>query len=36
MGEVIARFEKKGLIIAGMKMIQLDDKILEEQYSHLV
>ncbi len=36
MGEVIARFEKKGLIIAGMKMIQLDDKILEEHYSHLV
>ena len=30
MGEVISRFEKKGLIIAGMKMVQLDDKILAE------
>lgn len=36
MGEVISRFEKKGLIIAGMKMIQLDDKILAEHYAHLV
>lgn len=36
MGEVISRFEKKGLIIAGMKMIQLDDQILAEHYSHLV
>ena len=36
MGEVISRFEKKGLIIAGMKMVQLDDKILAEHYAHLV
>ena len=36
MGEVISRFEKKGLIIAGMKMIQLNDEILAEHYSHLV
>ena len=36
MGEVINRFEKKGLIIAGMKMIQLTDDILAEHYSHLV
>lgn len=35
-GEVISRFEKKGLVIAGMKMIQLTDKILEEHYAHLV
>ena len=36
MGEVISRFEKKGLIIAGMKMIQLNDNILAEHYAHLV
>lgn len=36
MGEVISRFEKKGMIIAGMKMVQLDDKILAEHYAHLV
>ena len=35
-GEIISRFEKKGLRIAGMKMMQLDDKILEEHYAHLV
>lgn len=36
MGEVISRFEKKGLIISGMKMIQLTDSVLSEHYSHLV
>lgn len=35
-GEVIGRIEKKGLIVAGMKMIQLDEAILREHYSHLV
>lgn len=35
-GEIISRFEKKGLRIAGMKMMQLDDKILEAHYMHLV
>lgn len=34
-GEVISRFEKKGLRIAGMKMLQLDDEILDAHYSHL-
>lgn len=34
-GEVISRFEKKGLRIAGMKMMQLDDEILNEHYAHL-
>jgi nucleoside-diphosphate kinase len=34
-GEVISRFEKKGLRLAGMKMIQLDDAILSEHYAHL-
>lgn len=35
MGEVISRFEKKGLRLAGMKMIQLTDAILDEHYAHL-
>ena len=35
-GEVIGRIERKGLIICGMKMIQLDERILREHYSHLV
>ncbi|MDE7180508.1 MAG: nucleoside-diphosphate kinase [Muribaculaceae bacterium] len=35
-GEVVNRLEKKGLIICGMKMIQLDEKILREHYAHLV
>jgi len=35
-GEVIGRIERRGLIICGMKMIQLDEKILREHYAHLV
>ena len=35
-GKVIARFEQKGLIINGMKMMQLDEAILREHYAHLV
>ena len=34
-GEVISRFEKKGLFIMGMKMMQLTDELLDEHYSHL-
>ena len=34
-GEVIDRFQKKGLIIAGMKMMQLDEPILREHYAHI-
>jgi nucleoside-diphosphate kinase len=34
-GTVLGRFEQKGLKIAGMKMIQLDDALLREHYSHL-
>lgn len=36
MGEVISRFERKGLIIAGMKMIKLNDQVLDEHYAHLL
>lgn len=35
-GEVISRFQRKGLIIAGLKMMRLDEKILREHYAHLV
>lgn len=35
-GEVIGRIERRGLIICGMKMIQLDEQILREHYAHLV
>ncbi len=35
-GAVIARFEKKGLQLVGIKMMQLTDEILAEHYSHLV
>lgn len=34
-GEVIKRFEQKGLRLAGIKMMQLTDKIVDEHYSHL-
>lgn len=35
-GEVIDRFVKKGLLIHGIKMMQLDEAILREHYAHLV
>lgn len=35
-GEVIDRFQKKGLVIAGIKMMTLSDEILREHYAHLV
>lgn len=34
-GEITRRFEQKGLLLVGMKMVQLDDEILNEHYSHL-
>ena len=34
-GEVITRFERKGLRLCGMKMTQLTDDVLSEHYSHL-
>ncbi len=34
LGEVIGRFERKGLKIIGLKMIQLDDMALDEHYEH--
>lgn len=35
MGDIISRFEKKGLQLLGMKMVQLDDAILDVHYAHL-
>lgn len=35
-GQVINRFQQKGLTIAGIKMMRLDEKILREHYAHLV
>lgn len=35
MGEVISRFEKKGIQIVGMKMVELSDEILSDHYAHL-
>ena len=34
-GEIINRFERKGLRLAGMKMVQLTDEVLSEHYAHL-
>lgn len=34
-GQVIARFEAKGLKISGMKMMQLDNAIINEHYDFL-
>ncbi|MCD4693765.1 nucleoside-diphosphate kinase [bacterium] len=34
-GEIIRRFERKGLKLVGIKMLKLDDEKLREHYSHL-
>lgn len=35
-GEVVSRFEKKGLQIVGFKMMTLSDELLQIHYAHLV
>ena len=35
-GQILTRFQQKGLIIEGIKMMQLDEKILREHYAHHV
>ena len=35
-GEIVNRFEKKGLRLAGMKMVWLTDEILSEHYAHFL
>ena len=34
-GEIVHRFERKGLKIIGMKMIQLRDAVLDTHYAHI-
>ncbi len=34
-GDIISRFEKKGLKIIGIKMMQVSDVLLEEHYLHI-
>lgn len=35
MGEIVGRFERKGLKIVGMKMVQLEDAIIDAHYAHI-
>lgn len=35
-GDVLTRFQRKGLFITGIKMMQLDEQILRIHYAHLV
>jgi len=35
-GKVLSRFEQKGLIIAGMKMMNLSEDLLRKHYAHLI
>ncbi|HJQ69111.1 MAG TPA: nucleoside-diphosphate kinase [Blastocatellia bacterium] len=35
-GRIIARFEEKGLKLAGIKIMRLSDELLNEHYSHLL
>lgn len=34
-GEIINRFERKGLKIIGLKMMSVEDAVLEEHYAHI-
>ncbi len=34
-GEILARFERKGLKLVGMKMMRLDEAVLREHYAHI-
>lgn len=35
-GEIVSRFERKGLKIVGIKMMSIEDAVLEEHYAHIV
>ena len=35
-GEIISRFERKGLKLLGIKMMKIEDELIKEHYSHLV
>lgn len=34
-GEIVGRFERKGLKLIGMKMMSLDEAVLKEHYAHI-
>jgi nucleoside-diphosphate kinase len=34
-GEIVTRFERKGLKLVGMKMMALDEAVLREHYAHI-
>lgn len=34
LGEIIHRFERKGLKVVGLKMMKLEDALIEEHYAH--
>lgn len=36
LGDIVTRFERKGLRIVGLKMMYLSDELLKEHYAHLV
>lgn len=35
-GEIVSRFERKGLKIIGLKMMNLNNEILQEHYAHII
>ncbi len=35
LGEIVSRFERKGLKLVGLKMMSLDEAILREHYAHI-
>jgi len=35
-GDIISRFQRRGLIICGLKMMRLSEQLLREHYAHLV
>ncbi len=35
-GEIISRFERKGIKIVGLKMIQMNESLINEHYHHLI
>lgn len=35
-GDIISRFQRRGLIISGLKMMRLSEQLLREHYAHLV
>ncbi|MBE6304729.1 MAG: nucleoside-diphosphate kinase [Bacteroidales bacterium] len=35
-GQIVQRFQQKGLVVRGMKMMQLSEGLLREHYAHLV